>query len=781
VLVLDDATSAVDATVESRIHAGLRATLPGRTAVVIAHRRSTLHLADRIVVLDHGRVVADGTHEDLMAHSALYRELLPGLERDDDAAVSDRIEVLAERAVPLAGPATSVASAPEVARPVRVVGAPSLGAGLGGGGGRGAGGSWRLNLAPSPELLAQVAALAPIRDHITVDPVVEPVSQRPFSLGGLLGEFRGPLLVGLVLVVLDALASLAGPVLVKVGINRGVTAGSQRALFVASALYLLVAAADLVDQVAETFVVGKTAQRIMLHLRVRIWAQLQRLSLDYYEREMAGRIMTRMTTDVDQFESLIQNGLLSALVSGVSFVGVGVALVLLNPVLGGWTLSVVIPLSLATVAFRRGAVRLYDTARDRIAVVNADFQESLSGIRECQAYVHQEATIERFHQLGERYLAARVGAQRLVSVYFPFVQFLSGVADAIVLGVGSALIVHGQLSRGALIAFLLYIDVFFAPIQQLSQVFDAWQQTRVSVGRIGELMALSSATPEAPGAVDPGTCRGRLELRQVGFAYPARPEHLAGGAPSRGSRAGLLEAQAWTPSVPEVLHGINLTIEAGQTVALVGETGAGKSTVIKLLARFYDPDHGQVLIDGHDLRDLTVTGWRRQIGYVPQEAFLFSGTVRDNIAYGRPDADDAAVEAAARAVGAHDFVATLPDRYQHWIGERGRSLSAGQRQLLALARAQMVDPVVLLLDEATSNLDLVSEANVAGAMGKVARGRTTVIIAHRLQTARLADRIVVMHAGSIIEQGTHDELVARSGHYSAMWDTFVALQGPPPG
>ena len=486
----------------------------------------------------------------------------------------------------------------------RTVGPPSLGPGLGGGGG-----GWRLNLAPTPELLARVDALPPVRDFPAAELEIEPRHDRGFNLRRLLKEFRKPLLAGLVLVVLDGLASLAGPVLVKEGLDSGVSKGSLAVLMAASAVYLFITLADLAVEMAGTFVTGRTAQRVMLSLRVRIWAQLQRLSLDYYEREMAGRIMTRMTTDVDQFESLIENGLLSALVAIVTFVGVGVALVVINPLLGLCTLSVVVPLSLATVVFRRKAARLYDLSRERIGIVNADFQESLSGARESQAFVHEGLTMQRFHQLGHDYLESRVAAQRLVATYFPLVQFLSNVADAIVLGVGAGLIARGQLASGALIAFILYIDLFFSPIQQLSQVFDSWQQTRVSVRRIAELMRLETRTPQAPDAVEAGPLAGRITLQDIRFTYPT----LTG-------RPGMAATRS-----PEALRGVDLRIEPGETVALVGETGAGKSTVMKLLARFYDPDEGSVRVDGYDLRALDLQSFRRQLGYVPQEAFLFSG------------------------------------------------------------------------------------------------------------------------------------------------------------
>ena len=790
ILVLDDATSAVDARTEERIHGALRELLPGRTTVLVAHRVSTLHLADRVVVVENGRVAESGTHEELAERSATYRALLSGLDARLAAELGDSVEAFAALTDPAALdgsaaldgtaldrdaleraglPGGGAGRVPSARRAGVAVGAPSIGAGLGGGGG-----GWRLNLAPTPELLARVAALPPVTDTADVDLAAETQPDPAFSLPRLLARFRRPLLVGLALVIGDALAGLAGPVLVKTGIDSGVARGSHAVLWAASAIFLAVTLADLVDQIGETFVTGRAAERIMLSLRIRIFAQLQRLSLDYYEREMSGRIMTRMTTDVDQFESLIENGLLAALVSAVTFVGVGVALLALNLELGGLTMLVVIPLAAATVVFRRRAARLYDTARERIAIVNADFQESLSGVREAQAFVHEAATIERFHGLGRDYLDARLSAQRLVAIYFPFVQFLSSVADAIVLGAGAALITHGQLTAGDLIAFILYIDMFFSPIQQLSQVFDAWQQTRVSVARIAELMRLRTLTPAAEHPVSPPRPTGELELSGVRFAYPAAPATLAGDAGALGPadpRFARLETPA-PARPPEALRAVDLRVAAGETVALVGETGAGKSTVLKLVARFYDPDAGTVRIDGHDLRTLELTTFRRWLGYVPQESFLFSGSIRDNIAYGRPEASDAEVVAAAAAVGAHEFVAALPGGYAHEVAERGRSLSSGQRQLIALARAELVDPVLLLLDEATSNLDLATEHRVAAAMRRLARARTTIVIAHRLQTARTADRIIVMDQGAVAETGTHDELIAAGGRYAAMWRAF---------
>ena len=762
VLVLDDATSSVDSRVEEEIHATLRRLLSGRTTLLVAHRRSTLRLADRIVLVDRGAVADSGTHEELMARSELYRTLLagPGL----DATGAEDRGVLADhdgdregdgdgRAEPGLTPAAWPSLEGDAPRPWAAVqgagnGPGHLGRGMGHGMGHGlhGGGDHGATLAPSPDLLAAVAALPPASEGPGVDAEREAVHDPSFSLRRFLRPYRGQLVVGLLLVVLDALASLAGPYLVRIGVDRGVVEGSEGVLWTASLVFLTVALGQAVNLWAQQRYTGRTAERLLFALRVRIFAHLQRLGLDYYDREMAGRIMTRMTTDVDALSTLFQQGLINAVVNVLTFAGVAVVLVAMNVRLSLATMAVVVPLVVATIWFRRRSARAYDKARERIATVNANLQEGLSGVRVTQAYVREGQNLSRFRRMAHDHLEARLGAQRLVATYFPFVELLSEVASAVVLGVGSALVVDGGLTPGELIAFLLYLNQLFPPIQQLSHVFDSYQQARASTAKIAELLATPSSTPPPAQPVQPGRLAGALRFDGVRFRYPG-----ASG---------------------DALAGVDLEVEAGQTVALVGQTGAGKSTIVKLVARFYDPTEGAVLVDGMPLHQIDLDAYRRQLGYVPQEAFLFSGTIRDNIAYGRAGASEAEVEEAARAVGAHEFVAALPGGYLHPVTERGRSLSAGQRQLIALARARLVDPAILLLDEATANLDLATEAGVVRAMGLAARGRTTLLIAHRLQTAMRADRIVVVDGGRIVEEGGHAELLSRGGHYARMWRAF---------
>jgi len=761
VLVLDDATSAVDATTEQAIHDTLREIMQDRTTILIAHRRSTLRLASRIVVIDGGRVVDEGTHEQLLVSSAHYRDLLGGPDIAPDGQVETEVgsevrplepEVLAfededEVEADALGVGVVTTSAwvavDDQGAPVAsatVSAAPRFAPG---------GGNFGAALAATPELLAALDKLPPADATPNVDvDAVAAEDPEPFRVTRFVRPWRRWLSIGLLLVVIDTFLTLLGPLFVRRGIDQGVETGNTTSLWWSVALFGAAVLADWVVTWGYTLVTGLTAERMLFGLRVKIFAHLQRLSLGYYDRELGGRIMTRMTTDVEALSQLVQTGLINAVVGLFTCVGVFVFLVILSPPLALAAAIILPPLFVATWWYRRRSSVAYARARDSIADVNANFQESLSGVRVTQAYVREGRNVRGFRSVNQQYLGHRLGAQRLIALYFPFVLLLADLGAAAVLGVGSVLSERGVITTGVVIAFLLYLDQFFSPIQQLSQVLDTWQQAGASVTKIEELLTTPTETPAAEHPIDPGRVMGEVHFESVHFRYPNTE-----GA--------------------EALGGVELTIAPGETVALVGETGAGKSTIVKLIARFYDPSTGRVLVDGTDLRDLDLGTFRRQLGIVPQEAFLFTGTVRDNIAYGRPDATDAEVEAAARAVGAHDFVATLPGGYLNPVSERGRSLSSGQRQLIALARARLVDPAILLLDEATSQLDLASEAQVQRAMQAVSRGRTTVVVAHRLPTARQADRILVIDDGQIIEQGSHDDLVARDGAYAELWSAFA--------
>jgi ATP-binding cassette subfamily B protein len=739
ILVLDDATSAVDPQVEAEIHETLRRVMHGRTTLLIAHRRSTLQLAQRIAVLDGGRLVDEGSHEELMGRCPLYRLLLAGPGEDAEGVDAGELAYYASDGDGGPGSARSHLW-PESGAPAQARSAPA-GPDTGG---------FLAGIPASPELLAQVDALPPASDTPGVDSGRARAPDPHFTLRRLLRPFAIAFMVGLVLDALDALANLAMPALVRGGIDHGVEAQAIRVIAAVSAAALLIVLADWVITAVQTLVVGRNGERLLYTLRVKIFAHLQRLGLDFYEREMAGRIMTRMTTDVEALSSFLQTGLISFVNSLLTFAGVLIALLFINLTLGLTVLAILPFAAAATVLFQRGSSRAYADAREKVSVVNADLQENVAGLRVSQAFRREERNAQRFAGRSDDYRRSRLVAQRYIALYFPFIQSLSTVAGALVLLVAAGQMRSGALTAGALIAYLLYIDMLFSPVQMLSQVFDGYQQAAVAVRRISELLRTPTSTPQAshPRQPPPGRQGGaRIELRDVHFRYGA------GG--------------------PEALAGVNLTVAPGETVALVGETGAGKSTLVKLVARFYDATAGSVLVDGVDVRDYDLASYRHRLGVVPQEAHLFAGTVRDAIAYGRPDASDAEVEAAARAVGAVDMIARLPSGFYHQVAERGRNLSAGQRQLIALARAYLVDPDILLLDEATAALDLATEAAVTRAAQHLAARRTTLVVAHRLTTAAGADRIVVIDGGRITEAGTHDELLAAGGGYASLWAAFT--------
>ncbi|HEV7451238.1 MAG TPA: ABC transporter ATP-binding protein [Pseudonocardiaceae bacterium] len=747
ILVLDDATSAVDATTEAAIHATLRTVTAQRTTLLIAHRRSSLALADRIAVLDGGRVVDVGTQTELTARCALFRALLAGpgqVIENVTAAASSMPHPGPDSITAKLWPSNAPAAAPGDSSHGSPASSGAIPAAQNAGTLRGGMAGMAGSVEQTPELLAAVAALPPATAQVDVRGIDPTAPDPDFRLGRLLRPVRGWLSITAILVGLEALATVAFPALGGLAVDA-ITRHTPNRLAIAVTVGLGLVVAGWLIMAAQTVVTARAGETLLYLLRVRSFAHLQRLGLDYFEREMAGRIMTRMTTDVDALSTFLQTGLSTALISVLTVVGVAIALLFTDARLAVVAMLGLPVLITVTVVFQRLASAAYGEAREQISEVNADLQENVSGVRVTQAFAREWRSARDFAARSDAYRRTRLRAQRYVAIYFPFVALLSDLAEAAVLGVGASRVAAGAITPGVLTAFLLYLGLFFAPVQQLSQVFDNYQQAAVGLRRIRDLLDTPTTVPP-PGADAvpvPARLRGDVELRDVTFRYPGTAQ-LA-------------------------LSGVSLQIAPGETVALVGATGAGKSTVVKLLARFYDPTSGTVLVDGVDVRRYDPAAFHHRLGVVPQEAHLFRGDVADNISYGAPQARPAEVEAAAGRVGALEAVAALPRGFRQPVGERGQGLSAGQRQLLALARAELVEPDLLLLDEATAALDPATESIVLAAADRLTARRTTVVIAHRLATAAKADRIVVLDGGRVVEQGRHPELLAAGGHYARLW------------
>lgn len=570
----------------------------------------------------------------------------------------------------------------------------------------------------------------------------------PFTLRSFLWPHRRAMTGAAALVVLEAVALQAGPLLTQIGIDNGVVPGDRGVLVTVALLYVLSIVVHALTSRFRTLVTGTLGENLTRALRIRVFAHLQRQSLSFYTDEKAGVLMTRMTSDIEALSQLFQEGLVNFAVQALTLVVITGVIIWLDPMLALITLLVVLPATLLSSNwFRKASDASYGAVRDRIAAVLSDLQESLAGVRVITAHNRRAHNVVHHTDVVGDHKSANLAAIRAASIYTPGTEAIAIAGQAMILLIGGAMVIDGRLDIGELTAFLLYLAAFFAPIQTLTQLYNGYQQGQAAVTKLRELLATRPSVEEAADAVELPPVEGRIDLVGVTFGYDDA-----------------------TP----VLHDVDLHLAAGESLAVVGPTGAGKSTIAKLVTRFYDPQQGRVCIDGHDLRTVTIESLRRQLGVVPQEAFLFAGTIRDNVSFARPEATDAEVREAIESVGMADLVAAMPDGLDTVVHERGSSLSAGERQLLALARAFLARPRVLVLDEATSNLDLQSEARIEAALDVLLEGRTAVIIAHRLATVMKADRIAVVDEGRIVEIGSHAELVAAGGRYAAMHATWMS-------
>ena len=549
-------------------------------------------------------------------------------------------------------------------------------------------------------------------------------------------------LASVVLMLLYTAFSLANPYLIGLAIDQYIGHNDIRGLAIIGIVLIVVNVFMWQAQYWQVWTMSWAGQQILYHLSSDMFTHLQRLSLSFYDRTQIGRVMSRLQSDIDVLESMLSSGILSMLSSLVSLIGIVGAMLAMNVSLALLSFTV-LPIMVVIAAFwQRHAQRSFRRTRAAISMVNATLQENISGMRVIQSLVREDRNRDEFDELNAYNRDTNLEASRIAALILPLVEVVAALAIAITVLYGGLLVSRGALQVGVLVAFTLYINRFFDPIRDISQQYSQLQRAGVAAERIFQILEMPVEIVDKPGADELPQIRGEVEFRGVTFGY--------------------------SRDLP-VLHDLNLHIKAGQTVAIVGPTGAGKSTIAGLFARFYDVQEGAVLIDGHDVRDVTQRSLRSQIGVVLQEPFLFTGTIRDNIRYGRLDATDTEIEEAARAVGVHDLIAQLPDGYETPIRERGRNLSVGQRQLISFARALLADPRILILDEATANIDTFTELLVQQGLRRLLHGRTALVIAHRLSTIKRADSIVVLQAGRIVEQGTHAELLQRNGEYASLY------------
>ena len=576
-----------------------------------------------------------------------------------------------------------------------------------------------------------------------------------------LRPYRGRVALMFLGLLLATAAGLAPPYLAGRAIDDGIRAGDLAALDWIVAAFLVVAVLYAAATYLQTYMVGWVGTRVLQDLRERVFRHIQSMPIGFFTRRSPGVLISRMTNDIEALNQLVTSGVVTMFSSTLTLIGVVVILLLLDLQLALVTFLTFPLLAVASLVFRIVSAGTYRATRERIAAITAYLQESLSGVRVVRSFGQETRHVDEMTALNEANRATNMKTVYLNASYFPAVELLSAVGTAAIVLYGGTLAINEAIQVGVVVTFIGYLNTFFDPIQQLSQLYTTYQQGMAALDKIFDLLDTEPEMVDAPDAIDPGTLRGEIELERVWFSYAEEGE--PGAASGNGSGP---DGEIWA------LRDVDLHVPPGQTLALVGATGAGKSTLAKLVARFYDPQRGTVRVDGHDVRSLQQRALRQQLGIVPQEGFLFSGSIRENVAFGRPGATAEEIEAAIAAVGATEFVAALPDGLETQVGERGIQLSAGQRQLVAFARALLAEPRILILDEATSNVDVRTEKTIERGLERLLHGRTAIVIAHRLSTIRRAGKIVVLEHGRIAEQGTHDELIGAGGPYSKLYGAW---------